>query len=103
MGIIYMLKFSEPIGNPNHRNGQAQFYLGYTTNLDQRIAEHRAGTGACITAAAVAQGRELHLVLVIPQGTRKLERQLKLWKSHRKVLNRFPSFRVLHPVIAPKG
>ncbi len=98
--MIYMLKFSEPIGNPNVCHGQAQFYLGYCADnrLAERLAEHRNGTGASITRAAIEKGLTLNLCMVIPKGTRKLERQLKNWKSHRRVLNRFPMFRVLHPV-----
>lgn len=98
---VYMLKFSSPIGNPDKRYGTAQFYLGYCADnrLDERLAEHRAGRGAFITAAAIERGLTLHLVMVIPKGTRKLERQLKNWKSHRKVLNRFPMFARLHSVV----
>lgn len=99
-GTIYMLKFSKPIGNPNHRNGSAQFYLGFTTNLEKRLAYHRAGRGADITRAAVKQGCELQLVMVIPNVPAKLEQQLKAWKSHRRVLDRFPMYHVLRPVIS---
>lgn len=99
-GTIYMLKFSKPIGNANHRNGTAQYYLGFTTNLEKRIAYHRAGHGAFITRAAVKQGAELHLIMVMPNVPAKLEQQLKAWKSHRKVLNRFPMYHVLYPIIS---
>lgn len=94
---VYMLKISEPLGNEKH---QAMYYLGYADDkrLQERVAEHRAGYGAAITRAAIERGYTLELIMVIPKGTRKLERQLKNWKSHRRVLDRLPMFRVLHPV-----
>lgn len=95
---VYMLRFTGSLGNDKH---QAQYYVGYADDkrLHERIAEHRNGTGACITRAAIERGFELQLVLVIPKGTRKLERQLKNWKSHKRILDRFPMFHVLHPVV----
>lgn len=95
---VYMLRFTGLLGNDNK---SAQYYLGYCEDkrLSERIAEHRAGTGACITRAAIERGFELQLIMVIPKATRKLERQLKNWKSHKRVLDRFPMFKVLHPVV----
>lgn len=50
MGIVYMLQFDTPLGNDKHR---AHYYLGYckARRLDERIAEHKSGYGARITAA----------------------------------------------------
>src|SRR5687768_3591411 len=52
--VIYVLKFSQPIGNPNNPRAMASFYVGYCDDdtLPRRLAEHRAGRGAAITAAA---------------------------------------------------
>lgn len=93
---VYMLKFSEPIGSPTKSHGTAQFYLGYCADgrVEERLAEHRAGRGAFITAAAVEKGLELHLILVIPGATRTDERKLKNWKSHKRVLNRYRQYQV---------
>jgi putative endonuclease len=88
MGYVYILEFSAPIGDPTNPHGMAQFYIGWTRRAEllYRLAEHRRGRGACITAAAVAAGRELKLacVLVAPRG---MERQLKRRKSARKIVN----------------
>jgi predicted GIY-YIG superfamily endonuclease len=39
MGVIYLLHFS-------HSYRHARHYLGYTENLEQRLAQHRAGRGS---------------------------------------------------------
>lgn len=85
--MIYGLRFSRPIGNPDKKHGTAQHYLGWCEDnrLEERIAEHRAGRGAKITQAAIKQGAELELVFILPGGTRDDERRLKRIKNHRKV------------------
>lgn len=80
--MIYILKFSIPLGNERH---QAQFYLGYAEDVDSRVEEHRKGQGATITRRAVERGAELEVVMVI-EGDRKLERKLKNRKSHKRVI-----------------
>ena len=72
MSVVYLLHFSQPI-NPNH---PCRHYLGTADDLDARIAEHRAGTGARLTQVAKERG----ITFVIArtwEGGRKLERQLK--------------------------
>lgn len=42
-GTVYLLHFDEPYKHAKH-------YIGWTTDLDARLAEHLAGTGARLMA-----------------------------------------------------
>lgn len=86
--MIYLLKFKRPVGGDHHPNGKAEFYLGYCDDkrLDERLSEHRAGRGAAILRWCSQNGVGFDLVAVIPGGDRKLERRLKSYKNHRRVL-----------------
>ena len=83
--MLYMIKFSSPLGGPKH---QASLYLGYCAEgrLDKRLKEHKAGRGAAITRAAVLKGFSLEIVRVWPNLTRKDERIFKNRKNHSKLL-----------------
>lgn len=83
MGYCYLIHFDQPIGNLVNPRGMARHYLGYTNqSLKKRLEQHRKGTGARLTRAAVLQyGRELQLVRHWTSGTRALERELK--RRHR--------------------
>jgi predicted GIY-YIG superfamily endonuclease len=87
--VIYVLRFSKPLGNPNNRRGSAQYYVGYCEDggLDRRLAEHWAGQGAKITAAAVARGLSLEVVLTLP-GDRRTERAIKNQKNTARFVER---------------
>ena len=73
---VYLLHFSQPI-SPDHTT---QHYLGYSEDWEQRIAEHRAGTGARLTQVAKARGIRF-VVAELWEGDRQLERQLKRRKE----------------------
>ena len=49
MGLIYLLCFDRSYRHARH-------YLGYTENLEARLAAHRAGRGSPLVAAAVRDG-----------------------------------------------
>jgi hypothetical protein len=78
----YLLHFWPPLGHAAH-------YLGFSTNLPQRLAQHLAGgydptthkgtgRGARLTAAAVHHGSQLELVRVwYGEQARVLEQRLK--------------------------
>lgn len=83
-GYVYILRFSHPLGTERH---QAQYYIGWTLDVEERLEEHRAGRGARITAAAVERGFRLELIATLP-GTRADERRLKARKSHRRIIER---------------
>ena len=74
--VCYLLHFSDRLGNPENRHAMAQHYIGTATDLDARLAAHRAGAGARITAAAAARGIAFAVVRTWPGG-RDLERRLK--------------------------
>lgn len=84
---VYMLKFGVAIGSGSR--GRAQYYLGYAKdeNLEGRIARHIAGNAAKITSFVIKSGITIELVMVIPNGSRRLERRLKNWHSHARVLD----------------
>jgi len=55
-GTVYLFHFNAPMGNLANPRAQAQHYLGFTDDLDTRIAKHLAGRGAKIVAAALSRG-----------------------------------------------
>lgn len=75
-GIVYLLHFAQPI-SPNHTT---QHYLGWASDLGDRLAEHSAGTGARLTQVARERGISFTLARTW-HGDRSLERQLKRRKA----------------------
>jgi len=74
--VVYLLHFARPLG------GRALHYIGATTlgSLADRIAAHRHGRGARITAAANAADIEYEVVRTWVGG-RAMERGLKRRKN----------------------
>jgi predicted GIY-YIG superfamily endonuclease len=68
-GTIYLLHLSEPYKHAKH-------YLGYTTNIEQRLDEHRKGQGARLLQVIIEVGLTFTLARTW-QGTRKDERRIK--------------------------
>lgn len=79
--MLYLIHFEQPLGGPKH---QARHYLGFVegdeASVQARLAEHRAGWGAKITAAANQRGIHYDVVRTMP-GDRTRERQMKNWKK----------------------
>lgn len=75
-GLVYLLHFHQPI-SPNHTT---QHYLGFTTDLEERITDHAAGNGSRLCAVARERGIGFALVNCW-EGDRTLERQLKRRKN----------------------
>ncbi len=73
MGVIYLLHFQRSYRHARH-------YLGYTENLDARLAAHRARRGSPLVAAAIADGIEFELAASWP-GDRHRERQLHRYNN----------------------
>lgn len=71
-GTIYLLHFS---GRTNQGH---QHYLGWSRDVERRIARHRAGAGANETRKAVAEGLKL-TVGQTWKGTPALETRVKEW------------------------
>lgn len=82
--MIYILKFSP-------RFYHAQYYIGYVDDMshfNRRLREHVKGRGAKITAAAKKAGCELKVCIIIPDGTRQMERKLKRQKCTPRIVRR---------------
>lgn len=80
ISTVYLLHFAAPLGNLSNPRAQATHYLGWAANLEQRIAQHRAGQGAALTRAAVERGIDFEVVATWP-GDWRLERRLKALKA----------------------
>lgn len=89
--MVYVLRFQSPLGNPHNRRGQARYYVGWCKDgtLHRRLAQHRAGTGAAITRAAIAQGIDFDVVLTIPNASRDDERRIKRQKNTPRFVQRY--------------
>jgi hypothetical protein len=74
---VYLIHFDEPIGDLSNPHGQAHHYLGYTEDLEERLARHRAGNGARLLEVLAERGISWRLARVWPDGDKALERRLK--------------------------
>lgn len=68
-GFIYVLHFEKSYHHARH-------YIGWTTDVDARVAEHLSGQGSPLVKAVVDAGIEVTLATTMP-GTRTMERHLK--------------------------
>ena len=73
MGVIYLLHFERSYHHARH-------YLGYTDDLEGRLAAHRAGRGSPLVAAAVRDGIDFELAATWP-GDRHHERRLHRYRN----------------------
>jgi predicted GIY-YIG superfamily endonuclease len=80
--MVYLLHFSQPLGNTANPHGYAQHYIGYCKDgeLDRRLAVHRSGNGARIMAAVRAAGIGYTVAVVWGERGRDYERWLKRQK-----------------------
>ena len=70
-GIVYLLHFD------TRGPGGAQHYLGFTEDLEARLAAHRSGRGARLTSAIRRLGISFKVVQVWTPATKADERKLK--------------------------
>jgi hypothetical protein len=73
MGVIYLLHFERSYHHARH-------YLGYTDDLEARVAAHRAGHGSPLVAAAVRDGIEFCVAATWP-GDRHEERRMHRYRN----------------------
>jgi hypothetical protein len=73
MGLIYLLHFDRSY----HR---ARHYLGYTEDLEARLAAHRAGRGSPLVAAAIRDGIDFQLAATRP-GDGTEERRMHRYRN----------------------
>jgi hypothetical protein len=78
-GVNYLLHFHRRLGTEKH---SIQHYLGFTTDLETRLAQHRNGQGARITAVLKERGIGFDVAAVWP-GNRQIENALKLHSATR--------------------
>lgn len=78
-GTIYLLHFDGPYRHAGH-------YLGWTAGeVDVRVADHLAGRGSPLVAAAVAAKCDVKLVATWPTRTRRDERAEKKNGTLRRI------------------
>ena len=70
VGTVYLLHFTTPYQHARH-------YLGFSTDLPSRLAEHAAGQGARLTRVVKDAGIGWSLTRVWADATRSDERRLK--------------------------
>ena len=76
VGYVYVIRLAQPLGNPANMRARARFYVGWALDPKARLAEHRAGRGAKMLAAAVERGITFRIICTVP-GTRRFERKVK--------------------------
>lgn len=82
---VYLLHYTQAIGNPSKPTGYAQHYLGSTSkSLKHRLAQHASGQGAKITAAFARQNINFICVRTW-DGGRTVERYLKSRHNHSRL------------------
>jgi hypothetical protein len=75
-GVIYLIHFDQPIGDPHNPRGFASHYTGWTLDLPARLILHAAGRGARLMQVVGEQGIGWQLARIWT-GTRARERSLK--------------------------
>lgn len=61
-----------------------RYYTGYTTDLERRLKEHRAGTGAKFTRAFGAKAIVYHEIFPDKSSALKREAEIQGWPRARK-------------------
>ena len=69
-GTVYLLHFDRPYRHARH-------YLGFTTNLEQRLQAHATGNGAHLVEVVSHAGIGFRLVRTWSRLTRRDERRMK--------------------------
>lgn len=69
-GTVYLIHFDRPLAD------HARHYLGWSSDLDARLEEHRQGRGARLMEVVRERGIGWHLARTW-EGTRNRERALK--------------------------
>jgi predicted GIY-YIG superfamily endonuclease len=80
-GTIYLLHFDRPVP----RGSPSRHYIGYTTDLDARLADHAAGCGARLLRLCRDEGISWQCVRTWPLATRRQERALKDRCQHARL------------------
>ena len=73
-GLVYLVHFKQPYHHARH-------YVGYTKDVAQRIAEHRAGHGSRLLAAVAAAGVGFDVAFTWKRASRTFERNVHRCKN----------------------
>lgn len=84
-GTVYLIHFDTPIGDTANKHGYAQHYIGWSSDLQARINEHKQGQGAKIIAWCVKHAITWHVARTWPNSTRNDERKLKNQKNAKRL------------------
>lgn len=68
--MVYLIHFSKKYKHAGH-------YVGYTTDINARLAAHKKGNGARLMRVVTEAGIDWELVRVWEDGDQKFERSLK--------------------------
>jgi predicted GIY-YIG superfamily endonuclease len=74
MGTVYLMHFDRPYHHARH-------YIGYTDNMDARLARHHAGNGSKLLAEVRKAGIGYEMVRTWEGVGRDFERHLKNQKN----------------------
>ena len=77
LGTVYLLHFSRPYRHARH-------YVGFATDLDRRLRQHRKGVSCPLVRCAVAEGIEIFLARTWKEVTVDFEKWLH--RGYRKRL-----------------
>ena len=72
-GTVYLIHFNRPLAH-------AHYYMGWTTNLEKRLAAHETGNGSRLMEVITQAGIPWRLARTW-RGSRSLERRLKNQKN----------------------
>lgn len=67
---VYILHFDSPYHHARH-------YVGYTKDIDKRMAQHKAGSGARLMEVITEVGIGFQIAKIWKSKTRKFERYIK--------------------------
>jgi putative endonuclease len=83
-GVVYLLHFSQPLGNPNTPHGSARHYLGSTCDLEARLHQHRYEVaGAKIMQACRERGISFEVVRLWRVASWEEQRDLEIRLKRR--------------------
>ena len=74
---VYIIHFDEAVEYDNsQRYGDSRHYIGQSTDISHRFAQHYLGEGSLMTKAAKSQGVIMTLAAIFPVGLVEVEQHL---------------------------
>ena len=86
MPTLYLIHFTQPYrAKSGKKQKTAQHYLGYTINIENRMALHRSGQGAKLLRVCKQEGITWEIARVWPGEGRETEKKFKR-RGHFKTI-----------------